>query len=319
METISRRDFLGSSLVAAACLSGGANSLEAYPLGFPLGFQSYGVREQIGKDFPGTLKAAKEIGYDSVELCSFKGYAKAGFGPLADMKPSEIRRVLKDTGVSAPSSHIQWTEFDNSVIDQTIEWASGIGLKYMTLSMARRATTMDEWKQIFELMNRYGERVRKAGMLFGYHTHSDEWKKFDGVMVFDEMLRNIDPKNCVYQLDLGGTFSNGLDAGEYMAKNPGRFFSLHLKDSKKRPPEAAAPSTPLPPEGGQPAPGRGRGMANFAGALPVGQGDIDWKSVFVGAKKGGIKNYFVEMEVRPPTDPMEAMKASASYLRNLKV
>jgi len=305
METISRRNFLGSSLAAAACLSGGADRLEAYPLGFPLGFQSYGVRDRIGKDFAGTLKAAKEIGYDSVELCSFKGYANAGFGPLADMKPAEIRKVLKDAGVSAPSSHIQWTEFDDKAIDQTIEWAGGIGLKYMTLSMAPAAATMDRWKQIFELMNKHGERVKKAGMLFGYHTHSDEWKVLEGVMVFDQMLKDIDPKNCVYQLDLGGTFANGVDAGPYMAKNPGRFFSLHLKDSKKQPAEAAAP-------------GRGRGAAS-SGALPVGEGDIDWKSVFVGAKKGGIKNYFVEMEVRPPTDPMEAMKASAVYLRNLKV
>lgn len=317
MDTLSRRDFLGASLAAAGCLSAGAIRMEAYPLGFPLGFQSYGVREQIGKDFPGTLKAAKEIGYDSMELCSFKGYAKQGFGPLADMKPGEIRQVLKDTGVTAPSSHIQWAEFDDQAIDRTIEWAGGIGLKFMTLSMARRAATLDEWKQIFELMNRYGERVQKAGMLFGYHTHSDEWKKLDGVMVFDEMLRNIDPKHCVYQLDLAGTFANGLDAGEYMAKHPGRFFSLHLKDSKKQPPESAA-ATP-PPAGGQPAPGKGRGMSNAPGALPVGQGDIDWKSVFAGAKKGGIKNYFVEMEVRPPADPMEAMKVSAQYLRNLKV
>jgi sugar phosphate isomerase/epimerase len=130
------------------------------------------------------------------------------------------------------------------------------------------------------------------------------------------MLRSIDPKNCVYQLDLGGTFANGVDAGDYMAKHPGRFFSLHLKDSKKRPPEAAAAP---PPSGGQPSAGRGRGMGNFSGSLAVGQGDIDWKSVFVGAKKGGIKNYFVEMEVRPPTDPMEAMKVSADYLRSLKV
>jgi len=316
MQTVSRRDFLGSSLIAAGCLSAGAVRLEAFPLGFPLGFQSYGVREQIAKDFPGTLKAAKQIGYDSVELCSFKGYANQGFGPLAEMKPSDIRKIIGDAGMIAPSSHIQWTEFDDRVIDQSIAWASGIGLKYMTLSMARRATTMDEWKQIFDLMNKYGERVQKAGMLFGYHTHSDEWKKLDGVMVFDEMLRSIDRKNCVYQLDLGGTFANGVDAGEYMTNHSGRFFSLHLKDSKTGPSEAAAAP---PPSGGQPGPGRGRGIGSASGSLPVGQGDIDWKGVFVGAKKGGIKNYFVEMEVRPPTDPMEAMKVSADYLRSLQV
>jgi sugar phosphate isomerase/epimerase len=306
MEKVSRRGFLGSSLAAAGYVGAGALPLEAYPLGFPLGFQSYGVRDRIGKDFPGTLKAVKELGYESVELCSFKGYAKAGFGPLADMKPAEIRQVLKDVGMTAPSSHIQWAEFDDGAIDRTIEWAGGIGLKYMTLSMARRASTMDEWKQVFELMSKYGERVQKAGMLFGYHTHSDEWKKLDGVMVFDEMLKSIDPKHCVYQLDMAGTFANGIDAGDYMARHPGRFFSLHLKDSRKEPPEA-----------GEAPPGRSAGRA--AGMLPVGQGEIDWKSVFAGAKKGGIKNYFVEMEVRPPADPMEAMKISAAYLRTLKV
>ena len=42
----------------------------------------------------------------------------------------------------------------------------------------------------------------------------------------------------------------------------------------------------------------------------MGQGDIDWKSVFVGAKKAGIKNYFVEMDLRE-------MKLSYDYLHRL--
>jgi sugar phosphate isomerase/epimerase len=122
-------------------------------------------------------------------------------------------------------------------------------------------------------------------------------------MVFDEMLKAVDKNHCLYQLHLGGTFANNIDAGPYMASHPGRFFSLHLKDSKKRPPEAAVVAPPPPPQaegqpGAGPGRGRGRGMGAFPAALPVGQGDIDWKSVFVGAKKGGISTYFVEMEVR---------------------
>ena len=299
MRKVSRREFLGASLVAGY-LTAGPNRIEASPLGIPLGFQAYGIRDRIGADFAGSLRAAKEIGYEAVELCSFKGYAKSGFGPLADMKTADIRKVLQDVGMKAPSCHFQFSEFDDPVIDQSIEWATGVGLKFMTLSMARRATTMDQWKQNFDVMNKYGEKVQKAGLIFGYHTHSDEWTKIDGVMVFDEMLRQVDKKHCMYQLDLGGTFANGLDAGKYMAAHPGRFFSLHLKDAKKQP-------------------GPGRGIGNTPPVLPVGQGDIDWKETFAGAKKGGITTYFVEMEVRPPTDPMEAMKQSAQYLRNLKV
>jgi sugar phosphate isomerase/epimerase len=46
--------------------------------------------------------------------------------------------------------------------------------------------------------------------------------------------------------------------------------------------------------------------------VPVGQGAIDWKKLFTAAKKAGVKNYFVEMD-------MESMKASYAFLHELKV
>jgi hypothetical protein len=46
--------------------------------------------------------------------------------------------------------------------------------------------------------------------------------------------------------------------------------------------------------------------------MPVGQDSLDWKKIFSTAKTGGIKNYFVEMD-------LEKMKASVPYLRNLQV
>ena len=46
--------------------------------------------------------------------------------------------------------------------------------------------------------------------------------------------------------------------------------------------------------------------------VTVGQGSLDWKKIFTVAKTGGIRNYFVEMD-------LEKMKASVPYLRNLQV
>jgi sugar phosphate isomerase/epimerase len=46
--------------------------------------------------------------------------------------------------------------------------------------------------------------------------------------------------------------------------------------------------------------------------VPIGQGVVDWKKLFAAAKKGGVKNYFVEMN-------MDAMAASYPYLHTLKV
>lgn len=46
--------------------------------------------------------------------------------------------------------------------------------------------------------------------------------------------------------------------------------------------------------------------------MAVGQDTLDWKKIFAVAKIGGIKNYFVKMD-------LEKMKASAPYLRGLQV
>ena len=44
----------------------------------------------------------------------------------------------------------------------------------------------------------------------------------------------------------------------------------------------------------------------------VGAGTLDWTKIFTAAKTGGIKNYFVEMQ-------LDLMKASVPYLRSLQV
>jgi hypothetical protein len=44
----------------------------------------------------------------------------------------------------------------------------------------------------------------------------------------------------------------------------------------------------------------------------VGKDTLDWKKIFTAAKTGGVKNYFVEMD-------LELMRASVPYLRDLQV
>jgi len=296
MQNASRRDFLKTA-AAAGCLSlsGGLN---ADPLGMPVGFQIYGVREEASKDLAGTLRRVATLGYKRVELCSFPGYANSGFGPLATMKPADVRKTIEDAGLHSESCHFQFREYEAAMIDRSIEYAKGLKLNYMIMSSSREGTrvpdvTMDQWKWNFDHMNQVGERVKSAGMQFGYHNHSNEWKTVDGVLVYDVLLRSVDPKLVQLQMDLGGTVSSGYDPVKYLEGNPGRFCSLHVKDAKS-------------------------GQAG-TGSLELGQGDIDWKRLFPAAKVAGIKTYFVEMEVRAPKDPMEALEQSYTYLHQLSV
>ena len=73
-----RRQFLGA--VPAALVA--ARALRADPLGMPIGSQVYPVRDALAKDFEGTLRELRSIGYRTIEMCSPPSYAE--FRPLAD-------------------------------------------------------------------------------------------------------------------------------------------------------------------------------------------------------------------------------------------
>ena len=113
MPTISRKAFLQSAATQAAAasfLARGCLKLRANPLGLPIGCQTWPVRTMIEKDFPGTIKALADAGFQRIELCSPVGYAEFGFGGLAKYKGAEIRKILSDAGVSCESSHFNIKE-----------------------------------------------------------------------------------------------------------------------------------------------------------------------------------------------------------------
>ena len=77
--TLSRRSFLAATGAAAI-------AAHADPLGKPIGTQTWPVREQIAKDFEGTLRQLAAMGYRTIELCSPHSYGE--FKALAAMPPA---------------------------------------------------------------------------------------------------------------------------------------------------------------------------------------------------------------------------------------
>ncbi len=283
MHSISRRRFLNSSAVAGVAAATWSR-LEANPLGLPIGCQVYPVREALGKDFEGTLREIAGIGYKSIEMCSPSGYAKSGFGPLADKKASELRASIKSAGLTCESCHFQSRELKDDLAGR-IAFAKELGLKQMVLSTfgLRQDASMADWVRAAEDLNKTGEAVQKAGMQLGFHNHNFEFKQIDGVLVYDKLMDTFDPKLVKMQFQVS-VISLGYEAATYLTKYPGRFISLHLQDWS-------------PAEKKQ---------------VAVGQGSVDWKKTFAAAKTGGVKNYFVELN-------MDEMKASYPYLHSLKV
>ena len=287
MAAMSRREFVKNAAMQAAAagfISAGGLELRANPLGMPIGCQTWPVREMIAKDFPGTIKQLAVAGFQTIELCSPVGYADSGFAGLAKYTGTELRRILGDAGVTCVSSHFGIKELRENQ-EGRIAWAKDVGLTQMLVPTLEgpKKPTMDDVKRAADEYNKMGERSAKAGIQQGLHNEDFELTVVDGKRTYDLLLSLLDPKLVKFQFQVS-TISRGYDAAEYFTKYPGRFLSMHVQGWS----------------------------AEAKKIMPVGQDTLDWPKIFSAAKTGGIKNYFVEMN-------LDMMKASVPYLRKLQV
>ena len=286
MSDISRREFAKTAAAATAAglmLSAGLD-LEANPLGIPIGCQTWPVRDMIAKDFAGTIKTLAQAGFQTIELCSPVGYSDDGFAGLAKYKGSELKKILNDAGATCFSSHFGIDELRKNQEDR-IAWAKDLGLTQMLVPSLSgpKNPTLDDVKRAADEYNKMGENAAKAGIQQGLHNEEFELSKVEGQHTYDVLFGLLDPKLVKFQFQVS-TISEGYDAAQYFMKYPGRFISMHVQgwDSKTKK------------------------------IVAVGQGTLDWKKIFTAAKTGGVKNYFVEMD-------LEKMRASVPYLRKLQV
>jgi sugar phosphate isomerase/epimerase len=130
-------------------------------------------------------------------------------------------------------------------------------------------------------LNKMGMKSKEAGIQMGYHNHHTEFEKIDGALIYDALLDRFDPEYVKMQFQVA-VINIGYKASDYFKKYRGRFISAHLADW---------------------SPSEKKNVA-------MGKGIVDWKEFFTAAKKGGVKNIFVEM------DP-DTFRESAAFYQNL--
>jgi sugar phosphate isomerase/epimerase len=186
--------------------------------------------------------------------------------------------------VTCVSSHFTIEELRENQ-EGRIAWAKDVGLTQMLVPTLNgpKHPTMDDVKRAADEYNKIGERARKADIQQGLHNEDFELTVVDGKRTYDLLLEFLDPALVKFQFQIS-TISRGYQAAEYFTKYPGRFISMHVQGWS----------------------------AETKKIMPVGQDSLDWKRIFATAKTGGIKNYFVEMN-------LEMMRASVPYLHNLQV
>lgn len=288
MNTLNRRQFIGKSMLglgSAALLShlpltGHADIVSSHPK-HPVGFQVYTIREMLVKDFPGTLKMMAKLGYQGVEMCSPPGYITSGFEPLVKMKPEVMRKIITDAGLTCESSHFTFGELKDNLAER-IEYSKKLGLKQMICSSfwLPKEATMTDWLKTCDQLNEIGLKTKKAGIQLGFHNHHMEFEKIDGELIYDALLKQFDPELIKMQFQVA-VISIDYKASDYFLKYPGRFISAHLADWSSA-------------ENKQ---------------VSVGKGIVDWGEFYNAAEIGGVKNFFVEMDMDKFQESVENIRA----------
>lgn len=286
MSFTSRRTFLMASGAVAASACAGAVHLPARPLRLPVGLQLYSVRELLAKDFDGTLRKVKAAGYSEVEAAGYY-----------DRTAADFRKAMDKAGLRCTSTHHP-LDVLHARLEELIEYGHALGLDYIVSPSAmhrdpaaKGPLTLDDWRWSASELNRIGEKVKAAGMTFGYHNHNTEFDNEGGVVFYDELLRLTDPGLVVFEMDCGWVAAAGRDPVEYLRKSPERFPLLHVKDMA-------------------------RGANGEFHSTVMGRGLVDYQAILRAAR--GLKRYFIEQEDFD-IDPIEAIRLDAEYMRNLKL
>jgi len=274
-----RRAFLSTLGAAAVSLAYGCTpfappTTAARPKRTRLGIQLYTLRSVAGANLGGTLAQLAAIGYTEVELAG-----------LYNHPASDVRGLLDQYGLTAPSAHIDIAQIEGSAADATFRDAKTLGLEWITVPSLPRGKrdTVDDWKQVAQQFNAVAKETRAAGFRFAYHNHNAEFRKVGTTVPLEILLAETDPMLVSFEMDVYWVVNGGGDPIDLLTKYPGRFKMLHLKDSMGAPDHKMA---------------------------DVGSGTIDFKAIL--ARAQGIEHYFVERD--DPTDALASAKASYAYL-----
>lgn len=285
-----RREFLGQVGAGVVVASGIVQASQSRRID-RIGMQLYTVRNEMAKDFDGTLARVAALGFKEVE---FAGYF--------DRTPQQVRAALDRHGLTSPSTHVDLASITGR-LPELIETSQVIGHKYIVLPWLDDAarSQSDIWQRVTDTLNRAGATARAAGIQMGYHNHHFEFvPTASGALPLDLLLERCDPALVAFELDLAWIAAAGHDPLAYFAKYPGRFPMVHVKGLRKKPTQGA--STPIDQV--------------LPDIVDVGGDSIDWARIFSQSAQAGITHYYVEHDV--PKSAFDSLKTSISYLQALR-
>jgi sugar phosphate isomerase/epimerase len=246
--------------------------------------QLWSVREDIAKDFTGTLQTLASMGFQGVEFAR-------DFGPYAD-DPEGLRKFLATNGLQVSGAHVQMDQLQGENLDSTVAFYRELGCRYLIVSMDVRAFKVETAGAVAADLTAVQQKLAPLGMQVGYHNHKPEMQGEVGKTPWDVIAHNT-PQSVILQQDVAWTAAAGKNPVDVIHTYPGRIITTHYK--------AAVP---------------GGGDAQQA---IIGADHMDWKALLeANSTAGGTQWLVVEQEVYPPgMTPLQSVAASLKGLQSI--
>ncbi|MBE8723582.1 sugar phosphate isomerase/epimerase family protein [Flavobacterium hungaricum] len=284
---ISRRNFIVTTGLAATAV------LAAPSFAFSMnkkeiGLQLYTLRDELPKDVKATLEKVSKAGYTNVETYGFS--IKEQFWGLT---PKELKKILDDYNLKAVSGHYNLGSFlydgDKTELLASIEAAKILKSEFLTVPWVDEPfrRSIKDYKKIASRLNEAALLCQNSGLKLAYHNHDFEFQKYDGKTGYQVLLDQTDKDLVFFELDLYWVIYSGNDPVKLFNENPGRFKMWHVKDRDK---------------------------VNPALNTEVGNGTIDFKTLFKEAKQSGMLHFFVEQENNFAVNSFESIQKSCNFI-----
>jgi len=138
----------------------------------PIMLQLYNVRDELAKDFDGTLKEVGKIGYKYVELALAQSFGKTA---------AQTKASLAKAGLEAISAHVPFRDMTKDP-DGVVGYHLDVGCKFIAIPFLgdEDRSTGSKYEEVKKEIAKLGEYVAKKGAVLLYHNHEFEFTDYRG-------------------------------------------------------------------------------------------------------------------------------------------
>jgi sugar phosphate isomerase/epimerase len=255
-----------------------------------LAVQMYTLRDYVktADDFALTLKKISNIGYRAVQLSSIATMN----GDAPEVSPEQARTLLDENNLRCAATHRSWDDLTQRT-SKEIEVHQVLSCSYIALGSIPSTYTqqgLEGYRRWLGEALPLAERLKAAGIRFGYHNHSFEFETFGANRQcgYDIFLHE-GAQDLMLELDVYWVAHTGLNPERIVERAAGRLPVVHLKDMEV--------------------------IGNNPVMAPIGEGNLDWPHLLPALAAAGTEWYCVEQD-ECRRDPFDCLRSSFEYLTN---